>query len=110
MEALLVNISPAQAAKVYSGASNLVPVQQVPDLAGQQDVTVYICENNKITGSAKYVTAKVSNSAFDGSAVDTYGLHVAWQLKDSQKFDSAYALQDFKLKRAPAEWCHVKSL
>lgn len=54
MKALMVNVTPAVAAGIYSG-KKYVPVRQIPNLGGAKDVTVYICEGEKVTGTAKYV-------------------------------------------------------
>lgn len=107
MKALLVNVSPALASKLYHGAP-YIPVRQIPNLSGQKEVPVYLCENGKVTGSANYVGSKAQKDAFEGSVQDIYGLSVAWNVEDAKRFETPKSPEEFGVKRAPQEWCYLK--
>lgn len=107
MKALMVNVTPAVAAGIYSGMKH-IPVRQIPNLSGAKDVTVYICEGDKVTGEAKYVGSKAQKDAFEGSVEDIYHLYVAWEVSDAQKYPQAKTFADVGLKKSGLEWAYVK--
>ena len=107
MKALMVNVTPAVAAGIYSG-KKYVPIRQIPNLGGAKDVTVYICEGDKVTGTAKYVGSKAQKEAFEGSVEDIYHLFVAWEISDAQKYPEAKSLAEVGLKKSGLEWAYVK--
>lgn len=106
MKALLVNISPAVAKGVYSGKKH-IPVRQIPNLGGEQDVKVYLCENEKVTGVADYVGSKAQKEPFEGAVEDIYHLYVAWEIANAQQFDAPKSTEEYGLKRPPQEWCYL---
>ena len=107
MKALMINIAPAAAAALYSG-KKYAPIRQIPNLGGETDVTVYICEGDKVTGEAKYVTARAQKEAFEGAVEDIYHLYVAWELADVQKYPEAKTFAEAGLKKSSLEWGYVK--
>ena len=107
MKALMVNVSPAIAAGIYKG-KKYIPVRQIPNLNGAKDVTVYICEGDKVTGTAKYVGSKAQKEAFEGSVEDIYHLFVAWEVTDAQKYPEAKSFGEVGLKKSGLEWAYVK--
>ena len=107
MKALMVNVTPAVAAGIYSGMKH-IPVRQIPNLSGAKDVTVYICEGDKVTGEAKYVDSKAQKDAFEGSVEDIYHLYVAWEVSDAQKYPQAKTFVEVGLKKSGLEWAYVK--
>ena len=107
MKALMINVTPAVAAALYSG-KKYAPIRQIPNLNGETDVTVYICEGDKVTGTAKYVTAKAQKEPFEGAVEDIYHLYVAWELADAEKFPQAKSFDEAGLKRSSLEWAYVK--
>ena len=107
MKALMVNVTPAVAAGIYSG-KKYIPVRQIPNLGGAKDVTVYICEGDKVTGTAKYVSSKAQKDPFEGSVEDIYHLYVAWELADVQKYPAAKSFAEAGLKKSGLEWAYVK--
>ena len=104
---LMVNVTPAVAAGIYGG-KKYVPVRQIPNLGGAKDVTVFICEGDKVSGTAKYVGSKAQKEAFEGSVEDIYHLFVAWELADAQKFDQPKSFAEAGLKKSGLEWAYVK--
>lgn len=107
MKALMVNVSPAVAAGLYNG-KKYIPIRQIPNLNGETDVVVYICEGDKVTGTASYVTAKAQKEPFEGAVEDIYHLYVAWELADAQKFPQPKTFDEAGLKRSSLEWGYVK--
>ena len=107
MKALMVNVTPAVAAGIYSG-KKYIPIRQIPNLEGQTDVTVYICEGDKVTGTAKYVSSKAQKAPFDGAVEDIYHLYVAWEVTDAQKFDQPKSFDEVGVKKSSLEWAYVK--
>ena len=108
MKALMVNVTPAVAASIYSG-KKYIPVRQIPNLGGEKDVTVYICEGDKVSGTAKYVGSKAQKEAFEGSVEDIYHLFVAWEVSDAQKYPEAKSYAEVGLKKSSLEWAYVNS-
>lgn len=106
MKALMINVTPAVAAGLYSG-KKYAPIRQIPNLSGQTDVDVFICEGDKVTGTAKYVTAKAQKDAFEGAVEDIYHLYVAWELADAQKYPAPKTFEEVGLKKSSLEWAYV---
>ena len=107
MKALMINVTPAVAAGIYNG-KKYVPIRQIPNLEGQKDVVVYICEGDYVTGEAKYVTARAQKDSFEGAVEDIYHLYVAWELADAQKYPEAKTFAEAGLKKTSLEWGYVK--
>ena len=107
MKALMMNFTPAVAAGLYSG-KKYATIRQIPNLEGQKDVTVYICEGDYVTGTAKYVTSKAQKENFDGAVEDIYHLFVAWELADAEKYPEAKTFAEAGLKKTSLEWGYVK--
>jgi hypothetical protein len=107
MKALMVNVTPAVAAGIYSG-KKYIPVRQFPNLAGAKDVTVYICEGDKVTGTATYVSCKAQKEPFEGAVEDIYHLYVAWEIANAQKYPQAKTFAEAGLKKSGLEWAYVK--
>lgn len=107
MKALMVNVSPAVAAGIYAG-KKYAPIRQFPNLEGQKDVTVYICEGDYVTGEAKFVGTRAQKDPFEGAAQDIYQLYVAWELADAQKYPEVKSFADAGLKKTSLEWGYVK--
>lgn len=106
MKALMVNVTPAVAAGIYGG-KKYVPIRQIPNLGGEKDVTVFICEGDKVTGTAKYVAAKAQKDPFEGAVEDIYHLYVAWELAEAQKYPEAKSFAEAGLKKSGLEWAYV---
>ena len=106
MKALMINVTPAVAAGLYSG-KKYAPIRQIPNLSGRTDVKVYICEGEKVTGVAKYVAAKAQKEAFEGAVEDIYHLYVAWELADVLKYPEAKTFAEVGLKKSSLEWAYV---
>ena len=104
---LMVNVTPAVAAGIYSG-KKYIPIRQIPNLNGAKNVTVYICEGDKVTGTAIYAGSKAQKEAFEGSVEDIYHLFVAWEVSDAQKFDQPKTFAEAGLKKSGLEWAYVK--
>ena len=106
---LIVNVSGTVAAKLYSGEEHLIPCRQIPDHSRlSQERTVYLCENNQITGTCTYICGKAGRDPIGLVPVqDCYGLYVCWDVKDAVKLDAPMSLKDLKLKKVPNEWCYV---
>jgi len=107
MKALMINISPAAAAGLYSG-KKYAPIRQFPNMAGRTDVTVYICEGDAVTGEAKFVSTRAQKEPFEGAVQDIYHLYVAWELADVQKYPNAKSFAEAGLKKTSLEWGYVK--
>lgn len=107
MKALMINVSPAVAAAIYGG-KKYAPIRQIPNLEGQKDVDVYICEGDYVTGTAKYVTSRAQKEPFEGAVEDIYHLYVAWELADAQKYPQAKSFAEAGLKKTSLEWGYVK--
>ena len=108
MKALMVNVTSAVAAGIYSG-KKFIPVRQIPNLGGEKDVTVYICEGDKVTGTAKYIGSKAQKDAFEGAVEDIYHLYVAWEICDAQRYPVAKSFAEVGLKKSGLEWAYVNS-
>jgi len=106
MKALMVNVTPAVAAGIYNG-KKYIPVRQIPNMGGQRDVDVYICEGDKVTGVAKYVGSKAQKEAFEGAVEDIYHLFVAWELADAQMYPQPKSFEEAGLKKSSLEWAYV---
>lgn len=106
MKALMINVTSAVAAGLYNG-KKYAPIRQIPNLSGQTDVDVYICEGDKVTGTAKYVTARAQKEAFEGAVEDIYHLYVAWELADAEKYPQPKSFDEVGLKKSSLEWAFV---
>ena len=107
MKALMVNVAPAVAAGVFNG-KKYIPVRQIPNLGGEKDVTVFICEGDKVTGEAKYLGSKAQKEPFEGGVEDIYHLYVAWEVADAQKYPQPKSFAEAGLKKSGLEWAYVK--
>ena len=107
MKALMINVSPAAAAGLYSG-KKYAPIRQFPNMGGQTDVTVYICEGDSVTGEAKFVGTRAQKEPFEGAVQDIYQLYVAWELDDVLKYPNAKSFAEAGLKKTSLEWGYVK--
>lgn len=107
MKALMINVSSAAAAGLYSG-KKYAPIRQFPNMAGQTDVTVYICEGDVVTGEAKFVGTRAQKEPFEGAVQDIYHLYVAWELADVQKYPNGKSFAEVGLKKSSPEWGYVK--
>ena len=107
MKALMINVSPAVAANLYSG-KKYAPIRQFPNMGGAKDVTVYICEGDGVTGEAKVVGTGAQKEPFEGAVQDIYQLYVAWELADAQKYPNAKTFAEAGLKKTSLEWGYVK--